>query len=112
MPPGYDCTYRSNQTGYDGIWSTEHYYFSCDQIYIFAVTPDGYQPTTDTAVHTCGGSFGFVKAGECPPVEVVDQAGLVALEAARQTKTRTLEILALVALILAGGWFVKMKPGR
>jgi len=36
---------------------------SCDTIYVFAKTPDGYQPTTNLASDGCSAQFGFVKNG-------------------------------------------------
>ena len=40
---------------------------SCDDVYVFAQAPDGFQPTTDTVVDHCYGEFGFAREGTCPP---------------------------------------------
>ena len=36
---------------------------SCDNFYVFAKSPDGYQPTTDLTSNGCSAQFGFVENG-------------------------------------------------
>jgi hypothetical protein len=34
---------------------------NCEDVYVFAEAPDGYQPTTDLASNSCSAQFGFVE---------------------------------------------------
>lgn len=59
-----DCGFEGDRvTDKNGEWGEFLAGTSCDNIYIFAAVPAGYQPTTDLAKKGCFASFGFVEEG-------------------------------------------------
>jgi len=75
-PSREDCANEELQTDSDGIggWG----FFAgvwCNDVHVFAQAPDGFQPTTDTAVDDCHGEFGFAREGTCPPRSIVQPEG-------------------------------------
>ncbi len=57
-----NCEYEGyRRTDDNGKWGEFLAGSQCDEIYIFAAAPDGFQPTTDLAYRGCDADFGFVK---------------------------------------------------
>ena len=78
-PLGEVCVQVSNQsiptpsanscwavTSSDGQWWSSFMTNDCNQVYVAARSPDGFEPTTATVANRCDAEFGFAKAGTCP----------------------------------------------
>jgi hypothetical protein len=97
-PAPEDCNTEYFQTEADGEFGPWWYSgAACKEIFIFAQTPDGYQPTTDIAVNGCSAEFGFARESTCPERRVMTQAEL--------TKRQTIKKLASYLV-----WFLVL-PG-
>lgn len=57
-----DCIFEGYRvTDTNGEWGEFLAGSACDEVYIFAASPDGYRPTTDLARKGCRADFGFVQ---------------------------------------------------
>jgi len=65
------CSEKFFQTDADGKWSRWMPGAYTEDVYLFAVSPDGYQPTTNLGVHNVRANFGFVPKGTQPEKKVV-----------------------------------------
>jgi hypothetical protein len=52
-------SYANDVTDEQGQWGRYLPGGSCENYYVFAQAPDGYQPTTDLATNGCSAEFGF-----------------------------------------------------
>jgi len=76
-PSPEECADEELQTDSDGIGGWGFFAGAwCHDVYVFAQAPDGFEPTTDTAVNDCQGEFGFAPEGTCPPHASVTPGGL------------------------------------
>ena len=83
-PSREDCANEQLQTDSGGIGGWGFFAgLSCNDVYVFAQAPDGFQPTTDTAVNDCHGEFGFAREGTCPPRSIVQPEGMTAGQGTR-----------------------------
>jgi len=75
-PSREECDSEDAQTDSEGESAVAWYSgSSCDEVFVFAQAPDGFQPTTDTVVNDCDGEFGFAREGTCPPRSIVQPEG-------------------------------------
>ena len=83
-PSREDCANEYLQTDSEGMGDAAFFSgVSCNDVYVFAQAPDGFQPTTDTVVNDCDGEFGFAREGTCPPHASVTPDRLMAYKGIR-----------------------------
>jgi len=74
-PPDIDeiCGKPYQHTTGQGKWVGSGYVAGkrCDEVFTYAVPPNGYQPTTPLAVNYCIAKFGFISSGTVPRIQVL-----------------------------------------
>jgi hypothetical protein len=67
------CGKPYQHTTNQGKWAGTSYVAGkrCDEAFIYAVPPNGYQPTAPLAVNYCVAKFGFISAGTAPGIQVL-----------------------------------------
>jgi hypothetical protein len=86
-----------------GEW--EYFWFpgcGCDAIYFFINVPDGYQPTTHTAVNGCRAEFGLARESSCPELASLAPEEQVAQQHMRETLTKLTCCLVIPLTITVG----------
>jgi hypothetical protein len=78
-PSAEDCAKEYLHTDSEGMggafWQPG---MSCNDVFVFAQAPEGYDPTTDTVANqACWNEFGFAPEGTCPPHRSVTAQELV-----------------------------------
>jgi hypothetical protein len=102
------CSNSYNYTDSKGQWNTFFAGSNGQDIILFAVAPQGFQPTTNLAVNNPRAKFGFIPAGSVPPInvrtlkEVIDNKILVDY----------FNLAALIGLCIAISAFVSIKLVR
>jgi len=78
-PSAEECASESFQTDSEGMGGGFWYSgVSCNDVFVFAQAPEGYDPTTDTVANqACWNEFGFAPEGACPPHRSVTAQELV-----------------------------------
>jgi hypothetical protein len=66
------CGKPYQHTTDQGKWAGTSYVAGkrCDEAFIYAIPPNGYQPTAPLAVNYCVAKFGFISAGTAPSIQV------------------------------------------
>jgi hypothetical protein len=64
------CSNSYNYTDSKGQWNTFFAGSNGKDIILFAVAPQGFQPTTNLAINNPQAKFGFIPAGSVPPIKV------------------------------------------
>jgi len=108
------CESPRHLTGEEGDWAGEFYAGSCgDDLYVFALAPEGYQATTPQVIHSGNASFGFAPPGLLPQTDLptIDEqvSGFIHAEEEAMLREATFfRILAgaVLLLIILLAWFI------
>lgn len=109
-PAPEDCNTEDFQTEADGEFGPWwHSGSACDEVFIFAQTPGGFQPTTDIVVKGCSADFGFARESTCPARPVLTQAELIKRQTMKQLASYPVWFLIPATAIGIGLLFVKLR---
>jgi hypothetical protein len=113
------CAEGSGRTNEEGVWYDGPISGCATEYYIVALTPAGYEPTSDTIVgDSMYAEFGFAPEGTCPQRSIVTAADLAAERRARLRRNTNLigAVVfggpALIGLILVGVKLHARRQGR
>ena len=110
--------YEAFHTNSLGLWpyETERYmtFFagaSCNDIYIYALPPEGFNATTPLIVNGCSGAFGFAPENVSPQNRALSHEAYVERQEREGMVRLTILILSVVALIAIGSAIFVKKWG-
>lgn len=105
---GSECLNPYDSTDPKGRWGEFKPGSKCTDLILYAVVPEGYQPTTDLVVNDCYAHFGFISAGSIPQKNVLTLKDLLGRKAAEEK----LKLIAIMAVCIAISIFVSISVVR
>jgi hypothetical protein len=102
-------SYSNDVTDEQGKWGRFLPGGSCENYYVFAKAPDGYQPTTDLASNGCSAQFGFVENDATVSHKVLSIDEFTRRKIATLWLTRIAVGLFIVAVAVFGTLWLEKK---
>ena len=106
----FTCSKPRSVTDGKGQWGEFKPGSRCEDLFLFAVTPEGYRPTTDLAVNGCEAKFGFTSTGSVPQKNILTLNNLFS----RKVMEKRIKLFAgfVICVIISIAFSVKVVPNR